>query len=135
MKNQYFTGTPTSRRFALCPTTVKAGDAVLLGSEPAVALDDYQANTGGSTFLTGGSFNLTVIGQTVASPQTAAALPPGHKVYAVGSLDSPTNVTTSLVLDGATGGVLFGYIDPSYTSGVTSGATDTAAIVRLQGAE
>ncbi len=135
MKNQYFTGTPTSRRFALCPTTVKAGDAVLLGSEPAVALDDYQANTGGSTFLTGGSFNLTVIGQTVASPQTPAALPPGHKVFAAGTLDSPTNVTYGLVLDGATGGVLFGFIDPSYTSGVGSGLTDTAAIVRLQGAE
>ena len=135
MKNQVYTGTPTSRRFALCPTTVKAGDAVLLGSEPAVALDDYNSRVGGTTFLTGGSFNLTVIGQTVASPQTPAALKPGDKVYAAGSLDSTTNVTTGLTLDGATGGVLFGYIDPSYTSGVSSGATDTAAIVRLQGAE
>jgi hypothetical protein len=135
MKNQTYTGTPTSRRFALCPTTVLAGDPVLLGAEPAVALDSYSSVTGGSTFLTGGSFNLTVIGQTVASPQTPAAIKPGSKVYAAGSLDSTTNVTTGLVLDGATGGVLFGYIDPSYTSGVGSGLTDTAAIVRLQGAE
>jgi predicted RecA/RadA family phage recombinase len=135
MKNQTYTGTPTSRRFALCPSTVHAGDPVLLGAEPAVALDDYSSVTGGTTFLTGGSFNLTVIGQTVASPQTAAAIKPGAKVYATGSLDSTTNVTTGLTLDGVTTATPFGFIDPSYTSGVTSGATDTAAIVRLQGAE
>ncbi len=132
MKNQVFTGTPTSRRFALCPTTVKAGDAVLIGVMPAVALNDYQANTGGAVFSLGGSFTLTVIGQTVASPQTAAALPPGHKVFAIGTLDAPTNVTTGLTLDGATGGTLFGTIDPNY-AGVTSGATDTNAVVALIG--
>ena len=38
MKNQVFTGTPTSPRFALCPSTVKAGDMVLIGKEPACAL-------------------------------------------------------------------------------------------------
>jgi len=135
MKDQTYSGTPTSRRFALCPTTVKAGDAVLIGKMPAVALDDYSSVTGGSTFLLGGSFNLTVIGQTVASPQTAAALKPGDKVFAVGTLDSTTNLTTGLTLDGATGGTLFGYIDPSYTGGVASGATDTAAIVKLAGGE
>jgi predicted RecA/RadA family phage recombinase len=135
MKNQTYSGTPTSRRFATCPSTVKAGDPVLLGKEPAVALDDYSSVTGGTTFLTGGSFNLTVIGQTVASPQTPAAIKIGEKVYATGSLDSTTNVTTGLTLDGVTTATLFGYIDPSYTGGVSSGVTDTAAIVRLQGAE
>jgi len=135
MKNQVYTGTTTSRRFAKCPSTVKSGDAVFLVDEPAVALDDYSSVTGGTTFLTGGSFNLTVIGQTVASPQTAAALLPGHKVFGIGTTDGTTGVITGLTLDGATGGKLFGYIDPSYTTGVTSGATDTAAIVRLAGAE
>ncbi len=135
MKNQVYTGTPTSRRFAVCPTTVLAGDAVLLGKMPAVALDSYNAQVLGTTFLLGGSFNLTVIGQTVASPQTPAALKPGDKVYAVGTLDSATNVTTGLTLDGATGGTLFGSIDPSYAAGVSSGATDTAAIVKLAGEE
>jgi len=135
MKNQYFTGTPTSRRFALCPTTVVAGDAVLIGKMPAVALDSYSSVTGGATFSLGGSFTLTVVGQTVASPQTPAALKPGDKVYAVGSLDSGTNITTGLTLDGATGGTLFGTIDPSYTAGVTSGATDANAVVKLAGEE
>jgi predicted RecA/RadA family phage recombinase len=135
MKNQVYTGTPTSRRFALCPTTVVAGDAVLLGKMPAVALDSYNAQVLGTTFLLGGSFNLTVIGQTVASPQTAAAIKPGDKIYAVGSLDSATNVTTGLTLDAASGGTLFGSLDPSYTAGVSSGATDTAAIVKLAGEE
>ena len=135
MRNQRYTGTPTSRRFALCPSTVKSGDAVLIGKMPAVALDDYSSVTGGTTFLLGGSFNLTVIGQTVASPQTAAAIKPGDKVFAIGTLDSTTNITTGLTLDGATGGTLFGEIDPSYTSGVSSGATDTAAIVKLAGGE
>lgn len=133
MKNQYFSGTPTSRRFALCPSTVKAGDAVLIGTMPAVALNDYQAVAGGAVFSFGGSFVLTVIGQTVASPQTAAALLPGHKVYAIGTLDATTNVTTGLTIDGATGGTLFGEIDPAYTAGVTSGATDTNAVVALTG--
>ena len=135
MKNQYFTGTPTQARFALCPTTVKAGDAVMVGSEPAVALDDYQSNTGGTTFYFGGSFNLTVVGVTVISPVSNVALGPGHKVYYDGgTLDSATNVTTGGTLDGASGQPLFGFIDPSYV-GVSSGVTDTAAIVRLQGAE
>ena len=136
MKNQSFAGTPTQARFALCPSTVKAGDAVLVGSEPAVALDDYQSNTGGTTFYFGGSFNITVVGKSVLSPSSNLALGPGHKVYYDGgTLDSTTNVTTGGTIDGASGSTLFGYIDPSYTSGVTSGATDTAAIVRLQGAE
>src|SRR5690242_3814325 len=135
MKNQVYSGTPTSRRFALCPSTVKAGDAVLVGKMPAVALNDYESNLGGAVFSFGGSFNLTVIGQTVASPQTAAAIKPGDKVFAVGTLDSTTNVTTGLTLDGATGGTLFGTIDPSYTSGVSSGATDTNAVVKLAGEE
>jgi len=131
VKTQVYTGTPTSRRFALCPAAIKAGQAVLLGTIPAVALDDYQSNTGGATFLTNGTFALTVVGVTVISPPTNHALNPGDKVYADGgTLDSTTNVTYNFTLDGATGGVLFGQIDPSYVA-VASGATDTAAQVKI----
>ena len=57
MTNQNFTGTPTSQRQVIpCPSTVKAGDPVLIGALPAVALDSYQANEGGTTFYFGGSF-------------------------------------------------------------------------------
>lgn len=135
MKNQVYSGAPTARRFALCPSSIRAGDPVLIGSEPAVALDDYQSITGGTTFLMGGSFTLTVIGRTVVSPQTSAAIKPGSKVYAAGTLDSTTNITYALALDGVTTGVVFGYVDPQYTAGVASGATDTAAVVKLAGSE
>ncbi len=131
MRNQYFTGTNVSRRFALCPTTVLSGDPVLLGTIPAVALDDYQANTGGTTFLCNGSFVLTVIAATVVSPMTGSAVKPGDKLYVTGSLDSTTNVTTSLVISKASGGTLFGHLDPTYPTILTT-VTDTAAVVVLE---
>jgi len=130
MKNQVFTGTPTSRRFALCPSTVKAGNAVLIGAEPAVALDDYQANTGGTTFLLNGSFNLTVVAATVLSPLTGAAAKPGDKLYYDGgTLDSATNVTTGGTIDKNTGGTFFGNLDPSNPV-ITSATTSTTAVVQ-----
>lgn len=135
MKNQVYQGTPTSRRFALCPSSVEAGDPVLLGTQPAVALDNYQSNLGGTTFDTGGSFTLTVLAVSQISPAVGAAMKPGAAVYASGTLDSATNVTTDLVLSAVTSGTLFGQIDPSYTSGITSGTEDTAAIVRVKGIE
>ncbi len=131
MRNQYFTGTNVSRRFALCPTTVLSGDPVLIGTIPAVALDDYQASTGGTTFLCNGSFVLTVIAATVVSPMTGSAVKPGDKLYVTGSLDSTTNVTTSLVISKASGGTLFGHLDPTYPTILTT-VTDTAAVVVLE---
>ncbi len=131
MKNQYYTGTNVSRRFALCPTTILAGDPVLIGTIPGVALDNYQANTLGTTFLLNGSFILTVIAATVVSPITGSAAKPGDKVYATGTSDSTTNITYNLVISKATGGVLFGHIDPSQPE-IASGTTDTGAIVVLE---
>ena len=134
MVNQVFTGTPTSRRFALCPASIVAGQPVLLGKNiPAVALDNYQSNTGGTTFLLGGAFNLPVYGYTVYSPVTNGTLNPGHKLYADGGVDDPTTgITYNFILSGDSGGVLFGEVDPSYTTGVLSGsAPDTAAIVNI----
>ncbi len=132
MKNQVFTGTPTSRRFALCPTTVKAGDAVLLGTVPAVALDDYQANTGGTTFLLSGSFTLTVVAVTVISPPSGSAVKPGDKLYYDGgTLDSTTNVTTGGTIDkNSSTGVFFGHLDPNNAT-ILSTATSTTAVVEL----
>jgi hypothetical protein len=131
MKNQYFTGTNVSRRFALCPTTVLAGDPVLIGTIPGVALDNYQSNTGGTTFLCNGSFVLTVIAATVVSPLTGSTVNPGDKLYVTGSLDAATNITTSLVISKASGGTLFGHLDPT-ASAITSGTTSTSAIVVLE---
>jgi hypothetical protein len=135
MVNQVFTGTPTSRRFALCPSSIVAGQPVLIGGVlPAIAMDNYQINTGGTTFLLGGSFNLSVYGQT-GSPLTNAAIFPGGQVYAENATQDPvTGISYNFILTGysGAGSVLFGYVDPEYTQGVLSGlAPDTAAIVML----
>lgn len=132
MKNQVYTGTPTSRRFAPCPTTILAGDPVLIGDIPAVALNDYQSVTGGTVFLLNGSFTLTVVAVTQISPAVGAAMKPGDNVYAVGTLDSTTNITYDLTLSATTGDTFFGRLDPS-GSGISSAATDTEAIVILEG--
>ena len=130
MKNQVYTGTPTSRRFALCPTTVVAGDPVLIGTTPAFALDSYQSNTGGTTFLTNGSFTATVIAATVVSPITGAQANPGDPLYATGTLDSTTNITTGLTISKASGGTAFGKLDESGPL-IASGTTSTSATVRI----
>jgi predicted RecA/RadA family phage recombinase len=134
MKNQILIGTPTSPRFAPCPSTVKAGDPVLLGIVPAVALDDYQANEGGTTFYTNGTFALTVVGTSSISPVANEKISAGQQLYAFGTLDPTTNVTTGLTINATAPpqGIAFGVLDPQYPGApVASGATDTAAWVRL----
>jgi hypothetical protein len=131
MINQAFTGTPTAYRFAKCPTSVVAGQPVLLGVIPAVALTSYSALTGGAVFYFNGSFFLTVVGESVVSPQTTHKINPGDKVYASGgSLDAPTNVTTGFTITAVTTDTFFGNLDPNYVA-VAAGATDTQAIVQL----
>ena len=80
MKNQLYTGTPTSPRFVLLPTTVKAGDALLVGVDPCVALDDYQTVSGGATCYFNGSFSLTVVAKSSLSPSTGKAIKPGDPI-------------------------------------------------------
>ena len=129
MINQLYTGTPSSRRQIACPTTVQAGDPLLVGTEPCVALDSYQANIGGTTVLLNGSFSLSVTGKSSLSPSVNAQIKPGDKIYADGGvLDATTNVTTGFTLDVNTGGVLFGHLDPT-GPGVASGVTAPAAPV------
>jgi len=130
MQDQKFTGTPTSRRFILCPPTIKAGDPLMVGLVPCVALDNYQSDNGGTTVLIGGSFTLTVVGQTVESPQTTHKINPGDKLYATGTLDPATNVLYNLTIDANTANNFFGYLDPSDPA-IAAGVTNTAATVLL----
>lgn len=138
MKNQVFMGTPTSARFCACPTTVKSGDLVLVGSEPACALNDYQANSntgnpsavGGATFYFSGTFTGTVVGTSAHSPVVPAAIGVGDKLYASGTLDTATNVTTNLLISATTTDTPFGFLDPTGPA-VGAGLTNTAANVRL----
>lgn len=132
MKNQVILSVPGTQRQAKCPITVKAGDAVLLGKDPAVAINDYEAVYGGTTFEMTGSYALTVIARSVESPASGLAIGAGDKIYAIGTLDATTNVTTGLTLDAASGNTFFGTLDPQYPGApITSNTTDTNAWVRL----
>lgn len=130
MLTQYFTGTPTSRRFCPCPAGVTAGMAVLIGKIPAVALDNYQSNEGGTTFLLGGSFVLTVLGSSTESPVTGHQINPGDSLYATGTYDPVTNVTYNLTIDANSVNTAFGALDPE-SPAVGSGIIAANAIVLL----
>ena len=130
MKNQIYTGTPTSPRFFKCPATVVAGDLVMIGVMPACALNDYQANSGGATFYFNGSFTGTVVATTAHSPIAGSAVNPGDELFASGTLDSVTHVTTALLISKTTTDTPFGHLDPTATV-VGSGATSTTALIRL----
>ena len=133
MINQQFPGTPTSRRFVTMPASpaIVAGEPLLIGVMPCVALDSYQTATGGATCLFGGSFALTVVGASdEASPPTGATIKPGDQLYASGTKDATTNVTYGLTINVDTSKTKFGHLDPQQTN-VASGTTNTAAIVAL----
>jgi hypothetical protein len=131
MKNQIFQGTPTSPRWCACPSTVNAGDLVLIGSEPACALNSYQANTGGATFYFNGTYSGTVVASSSHSPYTGKAINPGDPLYASGTLDTATNVTTGLLISATSTDTPFGHLDPTYGDGIASGQTNTAAPVQI----
>jgi hypothetical protein len=133
LKNQIYQGPPTNPRFALCPTTVNPGDLVLIGTAPACALNGYQANQGGAVFYFAGTFTGTVIGSSSHSPYTGEALGPGSPLYASGTYDPVTNVTTNLLITGTTSDTPFGRIDESFSAGVAPGATNTATPIRFGG--
>lgn len=137
MKNQVYTGTPTSPRFCPCPTSIVSGQPVLIGTMPAIALDNYQANEGGTTFYFSGTYNLSVLGSTAVSPISGTAIKVGDPVYADtdGTLDATTNVYYGFTLDAnSSTGTLFGNIDPSNGASVSSGQTEYAD-VKLKGQE
>jgi len=135
MINQIYAGTPTSRRSPLTSlNTVTAGQPVLIGALPAVALDtaaDVAAET--PTFLFGGTFALTVTAKSSLSPSVSAAIKPGDAIYADGgTLDSASNFTTGFTLDKNSSGVLFGYADPT-GPGLASGTTGIINVLITKG--
>lgn len=110
------------------PAAVTKGMPVLIGTTPGVAIDDYNAATGRCVFCLEGIYALTVIAQSTQSPVSGLAVKPGQEIFATGgTLDATTNITTGITLDKTRGGVPFGMC----FSSITSGNTDTAAVVRL----
>ena len=131
MKNQLLVGSPNSARFAACPSTVKSGDLVLVGAQPACALNDYQANTGGAPFYFSGTYSGTVQASSTHSPVTGAAIGVGDKLYASGTLDTPTNVTTGLWISVDSSDTPFGFVDPQLGVAQLSSVVNTAQAIRL----
>lgn len=107
--------------FFPCPVAVTKGMPVLIGITPAVAIDNYNPNSGGTVFALEGVYALPVT--------ATAALPPGSKVYAAaGTLDATTNITTGLTLSSVNTGVPFGAI---LGPGILIGVTNPTAPVRI----
>ena len=131
--NQLYTGTPTSRRQVSFPSSIVSGQPLLVGATPCVTLDSYQSNVGGATCEFGGSFVLTVVGQS-GSPLTGHKINPGDKLYADGgTLDAATNVTYGFTLNAdATYGTFFGFLDPTGPA-VGSGVTALANVLLPSG--
>lgn len=128
MLNQLFPNGETL--FFPCPSAVTKGMAVLIGQLPGVAVDNYNATTGGCQFCLEGVYALTVIAQSTQSPLSGLTLRPGDELFASGTLDATTNVTYSLTIDKTRGNIPFGnYVG---TTTITAGVTTTNAAVRLQ---
>lgn len=103
---------------------------VLIGTLAAVAMDAYDSSTGGTTFCLDGSYALSVIGQSTASPVSGLQINPGDELFAAGTLDAPTGVTYSLTIDKTRGNTPFGNLDQN--SPILSGVTNANAVVRLK---
>lgn len=132
MINEVYQDRPDNAEWFPCPSGVTSGMAVLIGKRPAVALDAYDSNTGGTTFRFSGTFSLTVIGQSQTSPVGSIGIKPGDRIFASGTLDTVTNVTYSLTLDATRGNIPFGSLGwGGAAAGVAAGATLTTALVKL----
>lgn len=136
MLNELRQDRPANARFYPCPSTILAGDPVLIGGVlPAVALNDYKAGSGpngegGTVFRISGTFQLTLVAATTVSPIVGSAVKPGEKIYAAGTTDGTTGVKHSLTLSKDSGGTLFGSYDGESTQ--TSGTTETDAPIKLK---
>lgn len=118
--NQTKYGVPQMRRFYPCPSAVTSGMPVCIGTLAGVALDAYDSVLLGTTFELSGSYNLTVIAESAASPVVNSAVKPGDELYAHGTLDSATNVLYNLTIDKNIDGIPFGSAEAAITSGATA---------------
>lgn len=131
MRNQVKIGLPQNARWYPCPSAVTSGMPVLIGTQAAVAMDDYDSSTGGTNFMLDGSYNLTVTGQSQQSPNSNQSIPIGAELYANGTLDATTNITYNLTIDATRGNCPYGNLEAP-TAGISAGAVVTTAVVRLK---
>jgi len=112
-RNRKFADVPKTRTYPVASGVV-SGDPVAVGQMPGVALNDRDAD-GESTVQLDGSFNLSVAsidssGASAADANVTAAV--GDIVY-FGVGDTPQ-------LSKRAGGIRFGYLEQTMTSGQTA---------------
>ena len=130
MTNQVKIGLPQNNRWFPCPTQVTSGMPVLIGTMAAVAMDDYDSSTGGTTFCFDGDYSLTVQAHSSQSPVAGQDVNPGDELYASGTLDATTGIQYSLTIDKTRGNTPFGNFVG--TTKISAGVTSTSAVVRLK---
>lgn len=119
MRNQVFPDGDVL--FFPCPAAVVSGMPVLIGKMPAVAIDTYNATSGGTVFALEGVYSIPVT--------ATAALGVGDKVFAAGgTLDAATNITTGIVISSVNTGVPFGAL---VGAKILVGVTNATASVRI----
>lgn len=128
--NQLKIGDPTSQRWFACPSAVTSGMPVLYGTMSLVAMDAYDASTGGTTFYTEGDYSLTIIAQSTQSPLSGLQINPGDELFAGGTYDATTGITYNLTIDKTRGNCPFGNYDGN--GPILAGTTNTQASVRLK---
>lgn len=128
MINEVYQDRPDNAQWFPCPSAVTSGMPVLIGVRPAVALDAYDANRGGTTFRFSGTYALTVVGQSQQSPVSNLAVKPGDRLFASGTFDATTNITYNLTIDKTRGFTPFGTLG---NDSVSAGQTKTTALVAL----
>jgi hypothetical protein len=128
MTNEVYQDRPDNAEWFPCPSGVTSGMPVLIGYRPAVALDAYDSNRGGTTFRFTGTFSLTVTGQSQQSPNTPQQVNPGDRLYCNGTLDATTNVTYNLTIDKTRGNIPFGSLG---NDTVLASQVKTTALVKL----
>jgi predicted RecA/RadA family phage recombinase len=111
------------------PAAITKGMPVLIGTVPAVAIDNYNANTGRCTFCMEGIYALTVSANSTQSPVGGLAVGVGSELFASGTLDVTTNITYNLTIDKTRGNVPFGMYLGS--AAIAAGGSSTTAPVRL----
>lgn len=130
MLNEVFQDRPGNARFYLCPEAVLAGDVCMFGARrlPGVALEDYNAERGGTVFRFSGTYAFPIIAATTISPITGSEVLQGDTIYGHGTVDSPTNVLhiSTLSKQSSGGAKAVGTYD-SPTS-IASGSTDTGRV-------
>jgi len=120
--------------FFLCPSGITKGMPVLIGNQPAVAIDNYSSATGGTTFCFEGVYALTVSAASTMSPVSGLSVNPGDQLFATGTFDPTTNVTYNLTIDKTRGNIPFGCYFPVNAFSaqtIAAGGSSTTAPVKI----